>query len=313
MKLALTLVTIFFWYGVRAQSSDVKVNRALNNSMIQMQELAKTHSGDELKSKINSIPLLSGAELTSLTSEQQLELRDLRIEQKSSFIAKYAPEKVEVKEVTTRRKNPAFNIKDRDDIFYVKDENGDYVETSGDNLFAESKAPANAPVDVKENLSKFYQEKGIDDNFLSKMMDKKMKEKLAEMMKQNPLSMMSKGELEDKIMENSKNTALGRVLEKNPKLKVTLVEFAHDKDALPGLVSIINKPKKMRYYGFCLIAILVGAFIFNLMNTKGSLIKRIGLKLALGATTFTLNISAFYFFFHEELAPTVAVLKRVLL
>ncbi len=58
MKLALALVTIFFWYGVRAQSSDVKVNRALNDSMIQMQELAKTHSGDELKSKINSIPLL---------------------------------------------------------------------------------------------------------------------------------------------------------------------------------------------------------------------------------------------------------------
>lgn len=313
MKLALALITIFFWYGVRAQSSDPKVNRALNDSMTKMQELAKVHSGEELKNQINNIPLLSGAELRSLNSSQQLELRDLRLEQKSNFVAKYAPKKVEEKEPTTRKVNPAFNIKDRDDVFYVKNESGEYVETSGDSLFKDSKAPANSPENVKENLSKFYQGKGIDENFLSKMMDKKMKEKLAEMMKQNPLSMMSKGELEDKIMENSKNTALGRVLVKNPKLKIALVEFAHDKDALPGLVSIINKPKKLRYYGFCLIAILVGAFIFNLMNTKGSLIKRIGLKLALGVTTFVLNISAFYFFFHEELEPTVVVLKRVLL
>lgn len=254
---------------------------------------------------IRSKPLVTENELKSLTPEQVKDLKTRRQKLRKDQIS-LLQEQIKANQKTI------FDSMEEDEGIYVRNEEGMLVKATEEEVLGEN-AGTNEAADVKEQLSSFYAEKGIDDNFLSNMIDEKMKAEMAKLMKSNPLSQMPKSELAAKIEENSKGTPVGKFLMKNPKMKEAMVELAHDKDALPGLISIINKPEVLKKYGICVFVIMVAAFIINLLNTKGSLIKRIFTKLALGAGTFICNIGAFYFLFQKEVDPAVSVLKRVFL
>lgn len=173
--------------------------------------------------------------------------------------------------------------------------------------------PSQQREQLQKQISNLMGKKGMDNNFLTNMMDQQMKQEMAKLMKSNPLSQLSKADLRAKIEQNSQGTPLGKFLAKSPKLKELMVELAHDKDALPGFIGIVNKPAQMKTYGICVLVVFIAAFIFNVFNTKGSLIKRLFLKLILTLGTLVANVGIFYFLFQKELDPTVRVLKRVLL
>lgn len=296
--------------GVSQVCADPAVNRAFAESQAKISNLRTQFKGDELRQKLRAMPLLSSDELKTLNPNQQLKLRDKRLD---AMMKTYAEIDQEEKSTANEQAASAPKLKkknpiDDDNNVYITDENGNKKVVSLDEIF-QDRGTAQQAGNAAGNGS--VEGIPIKDNFLSGMLDEKMKQQLSIMMKQNPLSQVPKEEIEAKIDLNSEGTAMGAMMKKNPKIKKFLVEVAHDEKALPGLISIINKPDEMKYYGFTLGAIFVVAFLINLNNTKGNLLNRIVKKLMLGAGTFTANIAAFYFFFQDEITPTFQVAGRV--
>ena len=86
---------------------------------------------------------------------------------------------------------------------------------------------------------------------------------------------MSKQELNQFLLDKTKGTKAEKFLQSNPKVLRILTEVFHDKDAIPAMVSLINKPEKVRNYGIAVIVLMVVVFLLNLKNSKRNLLSRI--------------------------------------
>ncbi|MAZ47105.1 MAG: hypothetical protein CME65_00990 [Halobacteriovoraceae bacterium] len=289
------LFVVLLYLSVGDLLADPAVNRAFEESKAQITELRNQYHGEELVQKLRKLPLLNSDELKRLNAEQQLKLRDKRLEY---LMGTYAELDEQKKTQAARSRNarnqnvPARRV--------VKKMKRQIDERDFERVLSQ----------VKDN-SESVEGVPINENFLSGMLDAKMKEQLSVMMKKNPLTNVSKEEISAQIDLNAQGTPMGKMMARNPKIKELMVEVAHDEKALPSLISIINKPDQMKYYGITVGVIFVVAFLLNLNNTKGNLLKRIFFKLCLGAGTFTANIAAFYFFFQDEVNPTFRVAAKV--
>lgn len=150
----------------------------------------------------------------------------------------------------------------------------------------------------------------IQDSFLTKMMNEKTKQALAQMISDNPFSKMSEGELKSFLRSRFEGNALGRTMEKNPRAFSAFVDVLRDKKALPSLLGIVNKPKKVKLFSYIALGIFIAIFIFNLMNSKKGLLRRIFTKLFIGLFGSVCNLTAFYILFKEELTPTVDIVLK---
>jgi hypothetical protein len=150
----------------------------------------------------------------------------------------------------------------------------------------------------------------VEDSFMSGIMSKKMKDTANIMMKQNPFSLMSKDELRQMFLDKTRGTAGGNYLRKSKRTLRVMVEVCHDKDAIPKFVSLINKPKKMKTYGFSFLGVIIFVFFINMKNAKAGLIKKFAIKFALMGFATSINCLSFYLIFKEELAPTIAAFQR---
>lgn len=150
----------------------------------------------------------------------------------------------------------------------------------------------------------------LESNMFTGMMNDVMKKAVQEFLKENPFSKMSEDEVRSMITVRIEGKPVGKFLEKNPKVLDTFVDWLRDQAAIPKLFGILNKPDKMKTYGFIVIAIFILSFALNLMNSKGNLLKRIVKKFAIFAGAFIVNIAAFIFLFKTELQPTLKVILK---
>lgn len=148
----------------------------------------------------------------------------------------------------------------------------------------------------------------IKDNFFTKMLNDNMKVAAAKMMRSNPFSSMDKEELRSMLVGRTAGTKLGNFLKNSPRLVTVLVDIAHDEKAIPSFISLINKPGKIKMYGFVVGSVFVIAFILNLFNSKSSLLKRVVNKFLIMGCAATINFGAFYFIFKQELQPTLNII-----
>lgn len=150
----------------------------------------------------------------------------------------------------------------------------------------------------------------LESNMFTGMMNDVMKKAVQEFLKENPFSKMSPDEVRSMITVRIEGKPVGKFLDKNPKVLDVFVDWLRDKAALPSLFGILNKPDKMKTYGFIVIAIFIISFALNLMNSKGNLLKRIAKKFAIFIGAFIINIGAFGFLFKTELGPTFKVILK---
>ncbi len=167
---------------------------------------------------------------------------------------------------------------------------------------------------IKELTKQVLEERGmgesgtLNQNFVTNIMSDKLKQGLGEMIKTNPFSNMTKRDLSSSLVERTQGTAFGNFLSKNPKVLNILTEVCHDKEALPSFLSIVNRPKKMKYFSICVLIIFLTVFSLNLMNSKAGIFKRLLIKFSLMIIGSVANFSAFYIIFTEELEPIVDVI-----
>lgn len=169
---------------------------------------------------------------------------------------------------------------------------------------------------IKELTKQVLEERGmgesgnVDQNFFTNIMSDKLKQGLGEMIKTNPFSSMTKRDLSSSLVERTQGTAFGNFLSQNPKVLNVLTEVCHDKEALPSFLSIVNRPKKMKYFSICVLIIFLTVFSLNLMNSKAGIFKRLMIKFSLMIIGSVANFTAFYVIFTEELTPVVDVISR---
>ncbi len=147
----------------------------------------------------------------------------------------------------------------------------------------------------------------LTDNYMTRLMNDKMKAMALKMLQENPLSMMDKMELRDMITSKFIGTKFGKFMDENPKVMNIIVDVAHDKRALPSFFNIVNKPDEMKKYGFFILAVTAIAFIINLFHFNMGLFKRILLKLFIMISVTVLNLGAFYYFFQQEVGPSLEI------
>ncbi|MBT4793067.1 MAG: hypothetical protein HON90_15950 [Halobacteriovoraceae bacterium] len=148
------------------------------------------------------------------------------------------------------------------------------------------------------------------DNFMTKMINETLKKELAKAIKKNPFSSMSSDEVKSLLLSSTKGSKVGAFLDKSPKLTLVISEVVRDKKAFPSFLSLINKPAKIKKYGIFVVVIFLVGFFLNMKNSKGSMLKRIFIKLGIMlGITFT-NLLVAYFIFREEVKPTIDVVMR---
>jgi len=153
--------------------------------------------------------------------------------------------------------------------------------------------------------------KNLDGNPLLKMLSPQQREAAAKMMKQNPFATMKKDAIKNIILTkmDAKKPA-GKFLHDNPKLVDVTAEWIIDDKAIPAFISIINKPDKAKIMGGVVVGVFITVFLLNLKNSKNNILKRIFFKIVLMLGSATVNFSAFYLIYKEELGPTVDVISR---
>lgn len=150
----------------------------------------------------------------------------------------------------------------------------------------------------------------IQDSYLSGMMTGQMKKFLGEFLAQNPFAMIPKRETKSLVLARLQGLPFGKILEDNPKLLDMFVDILRDNKALPNLLGLVNKPDKVKKFGFIALGVFIVVFLLNLLNSKGNIFRRILRKLAIGLLAFAFNTGAFYFIFREELTPLLNIVFK---
>jgi hypothetical protein len=153
----------------------------------------------------------------------------------------------------------------------------------------------------------------FDGGFLGKIMSDQMKQAAAQMMKSNPFKMMSDDTIKSMILGRFKpESPIGKFFANNPRAVDGTVAWVKDEHAIPAFISIINKPDKMKHFGYSVLTIFIIAFLLNLKNGKNGLLKRLVFKLLMMASTGVINLCVFYFLFRDELQPSINVISKYL-
>ena len=168
---------------------------------------------------------------------------------------------------------------------------------------------ATEPENLKDKKT-HYKPRKLQDSYLTNVMDGMMKNMIKDILKENPLSKMSKGEVRGLVEGYLNNLPIGKTFEKNPGLLDFFIDWLRDKRALPKFVGIINKPQKVKTYSFIVLGIFVASFFLNLFNSKGSLFKKILRKLMIFFGVAIINVSVFYFMFKPNVQPTIDLILK---
>jgi hypothetical protein len=192
-------------------------------------------------------------------------------------------------------------------------------QASGAEQNPEAMANGMAGIDVKkiQEMAEKMQASGttkagtFDGGFLGKIMNDQMKDAAAKMMQSNPFKMMSNEDVKSMILGRFKpESPIGKFFNNNPNAVDGTVAWIKDEHAIPSFISIINKPEKMKYFGYSVLAVFLIAFFLNLKNGKNGILKRILFKIVMMASTAVINLGVFYYLFKEELQPSINVIIK---
>ena len=150
----------------------------------------------------------------------------------------------------------------------------------------------------------------LNSKYLQSIMSDNIKQLLMDYIKENPFSKMSEAEVKSFIMNQSKGRPVEKYIQNFPKVFDFFVDWLRDPKAIPAFISIVNRPKVVKNYGIAVLVVFILSFALNLLNTKGNLFVRIGKKLIIMLSAFTVNLALFYVFFKPEISPTIDVVKR---
>lgn len=129
-----------------------------------------------------------------------------------------------------------------------------------------------------------------------------------------PFASMTDEGMRRLILENVKGSKLSEYITPDSKLMSFIVKFLKSDEAFLGLLKIPQNEKKSKMYFATFVGLILLSFLLNLMGSKNSPFwKRLLRKLAITGIIMCCQFGALYFFFSEELGPTIEIFKSVFL
>lgn len=128
----------------------------------------------------------------------------------------------------------------------------------------------------------------------------------------SPFAGVSDDEIKSLIKLRVQGTPISQVLIDYPKTLTFIVRFFKDDRAFLSLMKISTQEKKLKVYMAVVIFLILLSFLFNLVGSKTAPFwKRFLRKLVVTIFIMVCQFGAVYYFFHEELDPTIQIAKSV--
>lgn len=244
--------------------------------------------------------------------EQEVK-KELTLEEQAAEEAKIREEVLKKYRVSDESKEESLDSDSQKED--LKSENDNLEIQDVQNLPQDLKDKINAEVltDLFKNSENNTDQKDapkLKESFLSNMIPASMKDILAKFLKTNPFSNLSKEDVKAMLVSQTEGKPLGEAFKKNPKLLDFAVDWIRDPKALPAFMGMANKPEQMKNYGIVVLIVFAISFILNFLNKSGGLVKRIFKKLLITFGSLIVNLVLFYWFFKEELDPTLEIAKK---
>ena len=122
-------------------------------------------------------------------------------------------------------------------------------------------------------------------------------------------------EVRKMIEEGAKGKAGEKLFKQFPKLLDFATEILRDEQAMPKLVSMLAKKEAMKQYFSIWIIILIGSWLIKkyLFPPEPNFMRRFFTSMMFTCATSTVSLIIFYFFFKEELDPSLRIFMRTFL
>lgn len=128
----------------------------------------------------------------------------------------------------------------------------------------------------------------------------------------SPFAGVSDDEIKNLIKLRVKGTPLESALIDYPKVLEFVVRFFKDDKAFLSLMKISTQERKLKIYMAVVVFLILLSFLFNLMGSKNAPFwKRLLRKLVVTIFILCCQFGAIYYFFAEELEPTIKIAKAV--
>ena len=133
---------------------------------------------------------------------------------------------------------------------------------------------------------------------------------LAKNFKENPLSILSKEQVKEMILNKMESSFWKKFLTEHPKVFDCLATIIIDPHALPSLMQILASEVKLKRYTYLVIFLQTLVLIVLLFFFRyHSPIKRFFYRSAWVLTLQSMGVLAFYGLFKVELGPLVKIIK----
>lgn len=128
----------------------------------------------------------------------------------------------------------------------------------------------------------------------------------------SPFAGVSDDEIKSLIKNRVVGTPIEQVLIDHPKILEFVVKFFKDDRAFLSLIKISTQEKKLKLYMAVVVFFILLSFLFNLIGSKNAPFwKRVLRKILVSVFILCCQFGALYYFFSEELAPTIQIAKTV--
>lgn len=144
------------------------------------------------------------------------------------------------------------------------------------------------------------------------LMDDKARAAIKKLLQENGFSNLDRDLVKELIMAKARGKPLGHVFERIPTLLEIIVDVMRSKEALPGLIDILDRKEDLKLYfyyclGFFVLGFLIRRYLFK---KEWGLFRRLSMRLALTLCLSILSIMTFYSMFEIEMKPTWMIIKN---
>lgn len=167
---------------------------------------------------------------------------------------------------------------------------------------------ADQTVQSLKNLKKIA-ESGVKEFDILKKEDR---EELKKVVNQNMLGTLPRDLVRSALLDKVKGTPLEKVFELFPKLLDVIVDLARDKEAMLGIIGIVERSEDIKLFAYICIGLTICALIVRklFIPKNGSWVRRALIRLGFNVAILSMNFGVFYTLFEQELGPVIAILKK---
>jgi hypothetical protein len=130
-----------------------------------------------------------------------------------------------------------------------------------------------------------------------------------------PLQKLSEAELLKILNDNTKDSPMRPYMDQFPNITVLAVRLIKDKESIPALVKTVeNKDRLIHFAGWMLGTFILGYIIKRILhNPNRTFLGSVGMFFLRFYIMLFVRLGLIYIYFHEELKPALAVVKKTFL